>query len=94
MESKNTHHVPPDTGARAHTRMNGGEFAFVDLRQFPHDSNLTMNVLLHVLRRTYTGAKVQYVQLDNCLRENKNKYLCAYFIEMKTFRKVGFQRIH
>ena len=85
------------TGALSHTRTDGGKkaFAFVDIHQYPHDSNLTMTVLLNVLERTYTGAKVLYVQLDNCARENKNKYLlglCALLVEKGIFRKVSWHK--
>ena len=81
-------------GALVHTRCDGGKkaYAFVDLHQFAHDSNLTITVLLNVLQDTNARAQVLYLQLDNCYRENKNRYilaLCALFVEARIFRKVN-----
>ena len=52
----------------------------VDLNQYPHDSNLTLNVLLHVLTQEAKNQMLTptlYIQLDNCGRENKNKFVFA-----------------
>ena len=59
-------------GALVHTRCDGGKkaYAFVDLHQFPHDSNLTIAISLNVLQDTNARAQVLYLQLDNCYREN------------------------
>lgn len=46
-----------------------------NLYEWPHDANLTCNVLLEVLNRwsqEYQLPPTLYVQLDNCVRENKN----------------------
>ena len=55
---------------------NGKEvFGSFDFYQFPHDSNLTMTVLLDVLvqwAEMYLLPAVLYLQMDNCVRENKN----------------------
>lgn len=65
------------TGALVHGRQ---MFAFLDLMQYPHDSNLTLNCLLRALVSTASGGcltRKLYIQLDNCGRENKNKYFLA-----------------
>lgn len=65
-----------------------------DYYQFPHDSNLTMTVLLDVLVKwceDYLLPPVLYLQFDNCVRENKNRFmyaLLALLVELKIFEKV------
>ena len=58
-------------------------FGFYDIMQFSHDSNLTINALLKVLTDRFASGdplpRVLYVQLDNCFRENKNKYFFILF---------------
>lgn len=85
------------TGVLIHTKSPTGKlaFAFYDILQFPHDSNLIMNVLLEVLANMCSSGKplprVLYVQLDNCFRENKNKFvfsLCSLLVQRKIFQKV------
>lgn len=85
------------TGALVHTKAEKGKmaFAYFDLLQWPHDSNLTISVLLAVLQqvRSKLGSlpKILYLQLDNTSRENKNKYLLsflAHLVELKLFKKV------
>ena len=54
-------------------------YAIVDIHQWDHDSNLTINCLLACLfeEAVVKGNKLPrklYVQLDNCARENKNRY--------------------
>ncbi|XP_041478017.1 uncharacterized protein LOC121425955 [Lytechinus variegatus] len=77
------------TGALVHGR---GTHLFVDLKEFPHDSNLTTNILLNILRKyDKTLPDVLYLQMDNCGRENKNQCviaLCALLVELNVFRKV------
>ncbi|XP_070555005.1 uncharacterized protein [Ptychodera flava] len=66
------------TGSLHHTDVPHGKvpYVFLDLRQFPHDSNLTMNVLLQMLlKKKEALGKTLYTQLDNCYRENKNRYV-------------------
>ena len=65
--------------------------AYVDLFQFPHDSNHTMNVLLRTLCQRDSLPECLYLQVDNCIRENKNQFvfsLLAYLIEIEVFSKV------
>ena len=64
---------------------------FIDLLKWAHDSNLATNILLHCLSTITKLPDVLSLQLDNCFRENKNKYvlaLCALLVEKKLFRKV------
>ena len=85
------------TGALVHTKAEKGKmvFAFFDLLQSPHDSNLTITVLLAVLRQLQSKLlawpKILYLQLDNTSRENKNKYVLSFLalsVQLKVFIKV------
>ena len=85
------------TGVLVHTKSPKGKLAygFYDVLQFPHDCNLTIHALLKVLadlcRHREPLPRVLYLQLDNCSRENKNKYLlsfCSILVEQKVFQKV------
>ena len=68
-----------------------------DLFQWKHDSNLTMNILLVILQLfngRYGLPPVLNLQLDNCWRENKNKYvftLLSLLVEWAVFDKVNFR---
>ena len=66
--------------------------------QWPHDPNLTAFVLLAMLVRwceKYQLPPVLYlIQLDNCVKENKNQYilwLLALLVELEIFKKVKFE---
>lgn len=62
-----------------------------DLFQWPHDSNLTMNVLWHAISRRDKIPEVLCLQMDNCFRENKNQYVfvfLALFVKAGIFKKV------
>lgn len=84
------------TGVLAHTKADCGKlaFAYVDLLQWPHDSNLTIIVLLNALlsfQNKYPLPSTLYLQMDNTSRENKNKYVlgfCAALVELRIFKKV------
>lgn len=84
------------TGVLLHTKAPCGKlaYAFVDLLQWPHDSNLTMTVLYNVLVdycRLRDLPENLYLQMDNTSRENKNKYVlgfCAILVQLKIFKKV------
>lgn len=60
-----------------HTRAENGKltYAFLDLMQYPHDSNLVIEVIMRVLREIKEKdsilPEVLYLQLDNCYKENK-----------------------
>ena len=78
------------TGVINHGREVVGLF---DLFQWPHDSNLTMNVLLRVLVRCDFIPDVLYLQMDNCFRENKNQFVFVFLgvlVKLDIFRKVIF----
>ena len=70
---------------------------FLDYLQYPHDPNLTINVLLRLLVRRFrdlaaTGVPDKlYVQLDNCGRENKNQWVLAFMallVQEDIFKEV------
>ena len=79
------------TGALVHGVGNHGYFDFL---QFPHDSNLTLSVLLLTLisiSQKGTLPRKLLLQMDNCVRENKNKYVMAFMsllVEMQVFFEV------
>ena len=82
------------TGGIVHGR---GHHAFIDLNEVPHDSNLTINVITSLLQR-YSDSlpPTLYLQLDNCARENKNKYLFAFLsllVELHIFQKVRYLNV-
>lgn len=82
------------TGILIHTKAPCGKlaYAFVDLLLWPHDSNLTMTVLYNVLTdytRSHDLPENLYLQMDNTIRENKNKYVlgfCAILVQLKIFK--------
>eukprot|EP00795_Rhopilema_esculentum_P008448 gene8448-14434_t len=69
-------------------------YQFIDLMQWAHDSNLVMNTLYRVLVDIATEQRlspVLYLQLDNCWRENKNRYIFAFLawlVQKDVVRKV------
>ncbi len=90
------------TGVLAHTQAPCGKlaFAYVDLLQWPHDSNLTLTVLMNTLNEFQKARPLPstlYLQMDNTVRENKNRYVlgfCAALVELRIFQKVAwFNRI-
>ncbi len=52
-------------------------YAFVDTLQWPHDSNLTINVLEEVIAKLHTKSgilpEVLYMQMDNCYRKKQEQ---------------------
>ena len=85
------------TGSLEHTRTSHGKrtYIYIDILRWPHDCNLVIEVLDRVLldRIRIHGyvAPTLYLQLDNCWRENKNRYMfgyCAMLVEGGVFRKV------
>lgn len=67
------------TGAIVHGQ---GSEGYLDYLQYPHDPNLTMNVLLRLLVTKFQALSrlphKLYLQMDNCGRENKNKFVLAF----------------
>ena len=64
------------------------------LSTFPHDANLTITLLyneLYRLRAEGKLSKVLHLQLDNCAKENKNRWLLgffAYLIGIELFTQI------
>ena len=76
------------TGVLNHGREALGYF---DVMQWPHDSNLTINVLMRVLLRMDVIPERLYLQMDNCWRENKNQYVLTFLgvlVKLNIFKKV------
>lgn len=69
-----------------------GVYGFFDLFEYSHSTNLTLSVLLSVIYMLRESLPdVLYLQMDNCARENKNRYLLAfmaYLVEKGVFRKI------
>ncbi|CAG0902101.1 unnamed protein product [Darwinula stevensoni] len=66
------------SGVMVYSRKGIREFAFVDQGEYPHDSNLCAGVILRSLLHVRHDLKSKlFLQMDNCARENKNKYICA-----------------
>ncbi|KXJ18305.1 hypothetical protein AC249_AIPGENE23463 [Exaiptasia diaphana] len=80
------------TGAISHGHRR--VFSFVDLLQWKHDTNLTLNVLLQIFLRIAKEKRLPpylLLQMDNCYRECKNKYVMAfasYLVEIELFKEV------
>lgn len=81
-----------------------GSEGYVDFLQWPHDPNLTIDVLLRVLKEylpqiAKSGglpAKL-YLQLDNCVRENKNKFVLTFLallVEQGVFQEVSYNKAY
>lgn len=76
-----------------------GIFACLDLFEWPHDPNLTVNALICVLDKwnhRHGLAPVLYLQLDNCVRENKNNIVICFLalmVDFGIFEKVLEQLI-
>lgn len=80
------------TGNLVHGR---GNFGYFDFLQWSHDCNLTITTLLLTLHEL--GQKDGVIppklllQFDNCVRENKNKYVMgfmAWLVENEVFTEV------
>lgn len=68
-----------------------GAYGFFDMDEWPHNANITINVLLNVLSMHPSLPPTLYLQLDNCGRDNKNRFLfafCCLLVELGVFRKV------
>ena len=85
------------TGTILHTKASCGKivYCFVDLVEYPHDSNLTLTVISNVLidfAKSNRLPEVIYIQMDNTCRENKNKFVltfCAALVQLEIFKKVS-----
>ncbi|XP_068752651.1 uncharacterized protein [Montipora capricornis] len=69
-------------------------FGSFDYYQWSHDPNLTASVLLTVLAKwceKYQLPPVLYLQVDNCVKENKNQFILwlrACLVEVGIFEKI------
>ena len=72
-----------------------GAFNYFDFLQWSHDCNLTLCTLMETLLQIAARQPLPYrllIQMDNCVRENKNKYVmafCAILVELGIFTEVG-----
>lgn len=67
-------------------------YAFIDAHLWPHDSNLTINILLQILVQEENLPSTLHLQLDNCYKENKNRFLfgfIALLVQFKIFQEVN-----
>ena len=83
-----------------HTHLTGclvhgiGIFGYFDFLQWSHGTNLTLTCLLLTLVKVCEERPLPaklLLQMDNCVRENKNKYVLgflAYLVQMKVFVEV------
>ncbi|XP_022100770.1 uncharacterized protein LOC110984676 isoform X3 [Acanthaster planci] len=82
------------TGVLMHTATAEGRIplVYLDHKEVPHDSNLTLHCLLQTLMRHQEKlGKTLFLQLDNCFRENKNRYVigfAALLVELDIFEEV------
>ena len=78
------------TGVLNHGRQPKGYF---DLLQFPHDANLTINILLLEIQSMGEDLPdTLLLQMDNCWRENKNQFVLnflAVLVMLDIFVKVN-----
>lgn len=72
-----------------------GCYSFFDFLQISHDCNLTLTCVLLTIVEVLKQRKLPrrlLLQMDNCVRENKNKYVfgfLAYLVEKKVFSEVN-----
>ena len=73
-----------------------GNFGYFDYMQWPHDCNLTLTtLLLTLLEINKMGKRPRYLQLqmDNCVRENKSKYVLGFLallVEREVFVEASY----
>lgn len=71
-----------------------GAHNYFDFLQWSHDCNLTLCTLLQTLlevAKTQPLAPRLLIQMDNCVRENKNKYVMGFFailVQLEIFTEV------
>ena len=65
---------------------------YFDLKQYPRDSNLTMNILLLELNKMEWIPQKLYYQLDNCWGGNKNQHVIHFLVvlvRLEVFKQVS-----
>ncbi|XP_070553722.1 uncharacterized protein [Ptychodera flava] len=97
-EKKNTENlgkVPMHaTGSLIHTNVPEGKLAVMrlDIHNFPHDSNMTINnIMWNLVDNIDRLSRQLHLQLDNCYRENKNRFLLSFaslLVEYDIFEEV------
>ena len=71
-----------------------GSFGYFDFLQWPHDCNLSLCTLLLTLLEVAKKGPLPsrlLIQMDNCVRENKNKYVLGFLallVEKGLFAEV------
>ena len=79
------------TGVMIHGRRT---LMLTDYIQWPHDSNLTINAVLYAITSEFPEGKLPPfldIQMDNCSRENKNKFfigIMALIVKYKVVKEV------
>ena len=77
------------TGAIVHGQ---GVYGYFDICEWSHSSNMTIAILMNILYMYKDSLPpVLYLQMDNCGRENKNRFVfafCALLVELGVFRKI------
>jgi hypothetical protein len=68
-------------------------YVYIDITQFPCDCNLTITIVMDLLRRyADKPARKLHVQMDNCFRENKNRYVLSWswlLVHFGVYDEVG-----
>ena len=68
------------TGVLVH---GSGSYCYFDCLQWPHDCNLTLTCILNTLSELSKHRSLPpklLLQMDNCVRENKNKYVYIWIL--------------
>ncbi|XP_074659473.1 uncharacterized protein LOC141912156 [Tubulanus polymorphus] len=77
------------TGVILHGRQ---VYGFFDKCEYPHSGNLTMNIILNILfLHKEDLPPTLYLQMDNCWRDNKNRFVFAFLhmlVQMRIFDKI------
>ncbi|KXJ05596.1 hypothetical protein AC249_AIPGENE17471, partial [Exaiptasia diaphana] len=70
-------------------------YAYVDVCEYPHDPNLTINLIMSALseeqKKQGKLPPILYLQMDNCGRENKNAAVLSFLgllVQLELFVKV------
>ena len=81
-----THH----TGVLNH---GGQPSSYFDLKQYPIDANLTINILLLELAKLEFIPDILFLQMVNCWKENKNQFVIGFLailVKLNILKQVSF----
>ena len=81
---------PPRTHVTAAIVHGQETYAYIDVHAWPHDSNLTIHILLDILMKQEFLPLVLYLLLDNTARENKNQYILSFLSYLVDFSEVTY----